>query len=140
MLAAFALVGCAHDNGTEVQHTSAPVSQAGSTPRTVDAIAPTSSHTDATATLNVDTNIGHSHPTNGAVPTAGRTLFLHNCAHCHGADASGDEGPDLHHLDLSDQWIANRIRNGKAGQMTAFKGKLKPEEITALVAYVQGLK
>jgi mono/diheme cytochrome c family protein len=75
-------------------------------------------------------------------PTAlnGRILFLHNCAHCHGADAHGDEGPDLHKLDLSDDWIANRIRKGKAGQMTSFAGKLKPEEIAALVAYVQSLK
>src|SRR5271169_6573821 len=70
----------------------------------------------------------------------GRTLFLRNCAHCHGADAHGDEGPDLHNLDFTDKWIANRIRKGKAGQMTAFAGKLQPAEINALVAYVQSLK
>jgi len=70
----------------------------------------------------------------------GRTLFLRNCAHCHGATAHGDDGPDLHDLDLTDEWIANRIRKGKAGQMTAFAGKLKPTEIAALVAYVQSLK
>jgi mono/diheme cytochrome c family protein len=36
--------------------------------------------------------------TNAPVVTvkSGRTLFLKNCAHCHGADAHGDEGPDLH--------------------------------------------
>jgi len=70
----------------------------------------------------------------------GRTLFLKNCAHCHGANAHGDEGPDLHALGLNDDWIANRIRQGKAGQMTAFAGKLQPAEIAALVAYVQSLK
>ena len=70
----------------------------------------------------------------------GRKLFLRNCAHCHGADAHGDEGPDLHNLDFTDDWIANRIRKGKAGQMTAFAGKLQPAEIAALVAYVQSLK
>jgi mono/diheme cytochrome c family protein len=70
----------------------------------------------------------------------GRTLFLRNCAHCHGASAHGDEGPDLHDLGLADAWIANRIRKGKAGQMTAFAGKLQPSEIAALVAYVQSLK
>jgi mono/diheme cytochrome c family protein len=78
------------------------------------------------------------HP--AAATSAGRTLFLKNCAHCHGADAHGDEGPDLHKLDLSDDWIANRIRKGKPGQMTAFAGKLKASEIDALVAYVQTLK
>jgi mono/diheme cytochrome c family protein len=70
----------------------------------------------------------------------GRTLFLKNCAHCHGADAHGDEGPDLHDLAWTDQQIAARIRHGKAGQMTAFAGKLTPSEIDSLVAYVRSLK
>ena len=76
----------------------------------------------------------------GAKIVAGRALFLKNCAHCHAADAHGDEGPDLHKLDLTDEWVANRIRNGKAGEMTAFFGKLQPSEINTLVAYVQNLK
>jgi mono/diheme cytochrome c family protein len=46
----------------------------------------------------------------------GRTLFLKNCAHCHAADAQGDEGPDLHALDRTDEQIAARIRNGKKGR------------------------
>ena len=71
---------------------------------------------------------------------AGQKLFLKNCAVCHGADAHGDDGPDLHDLDLPEAWIANRIRKGKKGQMTAFAGKLQPAEIDALVAYVRGLK
>jgi len=70
----------------------------------------------------------------------GRTLFLKNCAHCHGATAHGDDGPDLHNLGSTDDWIADRIRRGKAGQMTGFAGKLQPGEIAALVAYVQSLK
>ncbi len=72
--------------------------------------------------------------------TNGRALFLRNCAHCHGADAHGDDGPDLHGLGLADDEIAGRIRKGKKGQMTAFAGKLQPAEIDALVAYVQTLK
>src|SRR3982751_6661269 len=35
----------------------------------------------------------------------GRHLFLMNCAHCHGDDAHGDEGPDLHNLHKSDARI-----------------------------------
>lgn len=69
-----------------------------------------------------------------------RTLFLRNCAHCHGADAHGDDGPDLHDLGWTDEQIANRIRHGKSGQMTAFAGKLPPSEINLLVTYVRGLK
>jgi mono/diheme cytochrome c family protein len=70
----------------------------------------------------------------------GRKLFLKNCAHCHGADAHGDEGPDLHHLDWTDQQVAERIRKGKAGEMTSFAGRLATSEIDSLVGYVRSLK
>ena len=70
----------------------------------------------------------------------GRALFLKNCAHCHGASAHGDEGPDLHNVDESDDWIANRISKGKPGEMTAFAGKLKPEDINHLIVYLRTLK
>lgn len=77
-------------------------------------------------------------PGSGAAP--GRAVFLKNCAHCHGADAGGGEGPDLHQLDESDSWIANRIRQGKAGEMTAFAGKLPEEDVTNVIAYLRSLK
>ncbi len=70
----------------------------------------------------------------------GRSLFLKNCAHCHGDDARGDEGPDLHGLDWTDEQITTRIRNGKKGQMTAFAGKFSPQQIRELVAYLRTLK
>jgi len=70
----------------------------------------------------------------------GRQLFLKNCAHCHGPDARGDEGPDLHNIDWTDEQIAARIRNGKKGQMPAFGGKLSAEDISKIVAYVQTLR
>lgn len=72
--------------------------------------------------------------------TAGRALFLHNCAHCHGANARGDEGPDLHGLEEPDKWIARRIREGKKSEMTAFAGKLQPGEIDSVIAYLRTLK
>jgi mono/diheme cytochrome c family protein len=75
-----------------------------------------------------------------AVTADGRTLFLKNCAHCHGSSAHGDEGPDLHNLDWTDKMIDTRIRKGKKGQMTAFEGKLTPEQITTVIAYLRTLK
>jgi cytochrome c oxidase cbb3-type subunit 3 len=80
--------------------------------------------------------------TNAPVASAksGRALFLKNCAHCHGANARGDDGPDLHNLDWTDKQIADRIRNGKKGQMTAFDGKLKTTEIESIIAYLRTLK
>jgi mono/diheme cytochrome c family protein len=76
---------------------------------------------------------------NSNAPNA-RTLFLKNCAHCHGADAHGDEGPDLHKLDWTDEQIINRIRTGKKGQMTAFAGKLSADQINRLKDYLRTLK
>jgi mono/diheme cytochrome c family protein len=68
-------------------------------------------------------------------------LFLENCAHFHGADdAHGDEGPDLHSLDWTDEQIATRIRNGKKGQMTAFARKLSADDIRAVIGYLRTLK
>ncbi|HXJ57193.1 MAG TPA: c-type cytochrome [Verrucomicrobiae bacterium] len=71
---------------------------------------------------------------------AGKQLYLKDCARCHGADAQGDDGPDLHGLDLTDEQIAARIRNGKKGQMTAFAGKLTSEEIRYVIDYLRMLK
>ena len=70
----------------------------------------------------------------------GRTLFLNSCAHCHGADARGDEGPDLHALDVSDRRIATVIRGGIKGEMPSFAKKHSPEEVAALVAYLRTLE
>ena len=70
----------------------------------------------------------------------GRTLYLKNCAHCHSEDATGDEGPDLHGLTKSDDWIARRIRNGVKGEMTAFGEKFSREDVSELIAYLRTLK
>lgn len=71
---------------------------------------------------------------------AGRNLFLKNCAHCHADDATGDEGPNLHGLKMSDEKISRRIRNGVKGEMTAFGEKFSPPDIEALIAYLRTLK
>jgi mono/diheme cytochrome c family protein len=84
--------------------------------------------------------VSASVPDQLASVAAGQQLFLKNCAHCHGADARGDDGPDLHNLDWTDEQIATRIRNGKKGQMTAFAGKFSPEQIRDVVAYLRTLK
>ena len=81
---------------------------------------------------------------NGSTPdtlrVTGRKLFLDSCAHCHGADARGDEGPDLHALDVSDRHIATVVRHGIKGEMPSFAKKHPPEEIAALIAYLRSLE
>jgi mono/diheme cytochrome c family protein len=76
----------------------------------------------------------------GSDPALGRGLFVKNCAHCHGSDARGDEGPDLHNLGWTEEEITTRIRNGKKGQMTAFADKLSAEQIGLLKDYVRMLR
>src|SRR4051812_2394676 len=59
----------------------------------------------------------------------GRQLFLMNCAHCHGTDARGDEGPDLHGVVKSDQRLAALITDGKKGEMPKFGAKLSTNDV-----------
>lgn len=78
-------------------------------------------------------------PTSPALVADGRKLFLNSCAHCHGADATGDEGPDLHGVEVSDRYIANIITRGIKGEMPSFRKKLGRDEIVRLTAYVRSL-
>jgi mono/diheme cytochrome c family protein len=70
----------------------------------------------------------------------GQHLFLMNCAHCHGDDARGDEGPDLHGLHKTDARLSALINNGIKGEMPRFNQKLSPFDVQALVAFLNSLK
>jgi mono/diheme cytochrome c family protein len=82
------------------------------------------------------------------------TLYLTNCARCHGADGRGDtplgqqyEAPDFTSLDwwqknsenTSSRSLIATVTNGK-GNMPAFSKKLKRPEIGSLVKYIRGFK
>jgi mono/diheme cytochrome c family protein len=99
---------------------------------------------------HVESNASHQQPTpeawfNGPTPSSpalisqGRALFLSSCAHCHGADATGDEGPDLHDVGVSDRYISNIITRGIKGEMPSFRKKLGHDEVVRLTAYVRSL-
>ena len=79
-------------------------------------------------------------PPAGTPANQGYKLFILNCAHCHGADARGDEGPDLRGVTKSDQRIATIIQNGIKGEMPKFSAKLNDAETRALVAFIRTLK
>lgn len=70
----------------------------------------------------------------------GYRLFDHNCASCHGDDARGDEGPDLHGLTKSDAKVEKIIKGGIKGEMPAFGKKFNDAEVKALIAYLRTLK
>jgi mono/diheme cytochrome c family protein len=79
-------------------------------------------------------------PSSPALISQGRVLFLSSCAHCHGADATGDEGPDLHNVWVSDRYISNIITFGIKHEMPSFKKKLGHDEIVRLTAYIRSLE
>jgi mono/diheme cytochrome c family protein len=82
----------------------------------------------------------------------GATLFVKNCASCHGADgkAQTPAGKQLGARDLAlsripDATIERQItvggkEAGGSGKMPAFKARLTSEEIKTLVAYVKSLR
>ena len=70
----------------------------------------------------------------------GYRLFEHNCAHCHGDDARGDEGPDLHGIRKSDARLTKIIKGGIKGEMPAFAKKFNDADVQALIAYLRTLK
>jgi cytochrome c6 len=75
-------------------------------------------------------------------------VYKANCELCHGANGSGNTGPGkaFHAQDLrsdetqkqSDAALAEAITKGR-GKMPAFGAKLKPDDITKLVAYIRTL-
>lgn len=75
-------------------------------------------------------------------------IFKANCALCHGVDGSGNTGvgKSLHAPDLrspetqkqSDAALTEVITNGH-DKMPAFGAKLKPEDVTKLVAFIRTL-
>ncbi|MGA3172430.1 MAG: c-type cytochrome [Chthoniobacteraceae bacterium] len=70
----------------------------------------------------------------------GAGFFAQSCADCHGDDAHGDEGPDLHNLAISNARIAAQIKNGTKDQMPSFSRKYNEAQVAALVAYVRSLR
>jgi mono/diheme cytochrome c family protein len=71
----------------------------------------------------------------------GATLFATVCGWCHedGGRTAG-KGPKLAGTQRSDEFILNRIRNGKPGAMPAFGGSFSEGQIIAIVAYIRTLE
>jgi mono/diheme cytochrome c family protein len=86
--------------------------------------------TTTTTTAGVTTTAG------GATTLAGPEIFASVCAACHGADGTGNTGPDLTALStLTKDRIVDQVTNG-GGSMPAYGGQLSAEEIDVVSDYV----
>ena len=84
----------------------------------------------------------------GQKNASAKTLYLNNCARCHGADGAADtelgklyDAPSLRDKKvkkMSRKKVAGIIQNGD-GSMPAFKKKLSAKETSALVNYIRTL-
>jgi mono/diheme cytochrome c family protein len=70
----------------------------------------------------------------------GQKFYAMSCSECHGDDATGDEGPDLHNLPVSNAYIEVMIKKGLKGEMPTFAKKYNDQQIAALVAFLRSLK
>jgi mono/diheme cytochrome c family protein len=68
-------------------------------------------------------------------------LFATTCGWCHsdGGRAAG-KGPQLMNTERSDDFIRNRIKNGKEGAMPAFGQTFNDAQIDEIVKYIRALK
>lgn len=68
-------------------------------------------------------------------------LFATTCGWCHsdGGRAAG-KGPQLMDSQRSDDYIRNRIKNGKPGAMPAFGASFNDAQVDDIVKYIRSLK
>lgn len=76
-----------------------------------------------------------------ADPEQGKRLFEQNCSTCHGADAGGDEGPDLRGVpaSLGDAAVVNIIKRGIPGTAMPLFFDLSEKDAANIVAFLRSL-
>jgi len=76
-------------------------------------------------------------------PEQVQNVYKQNCLSCHGGNLEGRVGPKTNLQKtgsrLNEEQIAKQITNGGNG-MPSFGAKLKPEEVSALAAWLAGKK
>jgi mono/diheme cytochrome c family protein len=80
-------------------------------------------------------------PAPGNAPLDVDQLFASTCGFCHsdGGRAAG-KGPQLMNTKRDDDFIRNRIKNGKPGAMPAFGAMFTDAQIDQIIKYIRGLK
>ena len=70
-----------------------------------------------------------------------KATFRTICSYCH-QDMGRKPGkaPQLMNSERSDEFIFNRIKNGKPGQMAAFGGSFSDDDIRRIIIFIRSLK
>jgi mono/diheme cytochrome c family protein len=70
-----------------------------------------------------------------------KATFRTICSYCH-QDMGRKPGkaPQLMNSERSDEFIFNRIKNGKPGQMAAFGGSFSDDDIRRIIVFIRSLK
>ena len=74
-------------------------------------------------------------------PFSAEQLFATTCGWCHsdGGRAAG-KGPQLMDTKRDDEFLRNRIKNGKVGSMPAFGSAFSDVQINQIIKYIHELK
>lgn len=80
-------------------------------------------------------------PSPDNAPLNVQQLFATTCGWCHsdGGRAAG-KGPQLMNTKRDDDFIRNRIKNGKQGAMPAFGAMFTDAQIDQIIKYIRSLK
>src|SRR5437588_8316338 len=70
-----------------------------------------------------------------------KVLFASNCGFCHGdGGRAAGKGPQLMDTKRTDEFLHDRIKNGKKGAMPAFGQMFSDRDIDAIINYIHELK
>ena len=93
-----------------------------------------------TALSGKQSQLTESRNVNGETVIQGRRVFVKHCVECHGFDARGDEGSNLHNLGAGDALMRQIITGGIKGEMPAYGKVLNEADVRALKAYLSTLR
>jgi mono/diheme cytochrome c family protein len=67
-----------------------------------------------------------------------QALFASTCGFCHGdGGRAAGKGPQLMNTTRTDEFLRDRIKNGKEGAMPAFGQVLSDADIDAIIEYIR---
>ena len=70
-----------------------------------------------------------------------QALFASTCSFCHGdGGRAAGKGPQLMNTQRTDEFLRDRIKNGKEGAMPAFGQMFSDADVDAIIKYIHELK